>query len=290
MNRHPGGPLDGAARPRPGGWLTTPLTTDPDTATAQARDLLARHHPTATGPLRCLNARYRSATFTVGDPPTLIFKRHADDAAYLGETLAYQLLADDAVLPVLHGACDDSRTLLTGYLPAPVDLRAPDAFAELLDTVARVHTAPARWPGPVADTMAGWRINALLAGPAPSWIRDGQAWGTTLELVATAHGPAHVPLGHMDLKADHARRTHTGTLRIIDTETLRPDLTGLPDLITLAHLAAEIRLPRPPRWIRRTYLAATRTHGAQWTDPDLTAALHAFATATGLVSLHGITA
>ncbi|REF00456.1 hypothetical protein [Thermomonospora umbrina] len=49
--------------------------------------------------------------------------------------------------------------------------------------------------------MTAWRIDTLLAGTVPGWIRDGCAWRTTLELVAGAHGRHHVSLGHLDLKA-----------------------------------------------------------------------------------------
>jgi len=284
----PAGPLDGAARTRPGGWLATPLPTDPGAAVAQARILLARHHAAATGRLRCLTARYRSHTFSVGDPPRLIFKRHADQAAYLGEALAYQLLDGEGVLPELIAACDAALTLLTGYVPEPVDLRAPAAFEELIGAVARVHTAPARWHPAVAAATAAWRIGATAGGSAPDWICSPPAWRHTLELVAGAHGADHVPLGHLDLKSDHARRDADGRLIVIDAETLRPDLTGLPDLITLGHLAAETCCPRSPRWVRHAYLARANELGAQWVDPDLAAALRAWATATGLRSLHGL--
>ena len=68
----------------------------------------------------------------------------------------------------------------------------------------------------------------------------------------------------------------------------RPDLTGLPDLITLAHLGQGEGRTTAPRWIRETYRRHTNTLGAQWSDAGLVRALTAFATATGLTSLHGI--
>lgn len=284
------GPLAGAVRPRAGGWLASPLTTHHGEATAQARVLLSLHHPEFAGPLRCLTARYRTATFTVGDPPIMILKRHADQAAYLSEALAYQLLEGEEVLPDLYAACDASQTLITGYLPSLANLAGPAALDELIAAVARVHTAPARWTPPVYDAMRAWSIDEALAGPDPAWITDPCAWRRVLQLAAAVHAPGHVPLGHLDLKAEHARCHADGRLGLIDAETLRPDLTGLPDLITIAHLAREIGSPRPARWIRHCYRAHLREAGAHWADRDLAAALRAFAAGTGLASLHAVDA
>ncbi|WP_327700691.1 hypothetical protein OG530_01300 [Streptomyces decoyicus] len=113
------GPLAGAAEVRPDGWLATPLTTDPAQA-AQARSLACRHHPDAPGSVRCLTARYRTAAFTLGDPPSLLLKRHGDEAAYLGEVLAYRFLDAEHVRTSLPSICDESQTLVVGFLAAAI--------------------------------------------------------------------------------------------------------------------------------------------------------------------------
>ncbi|MER0476988.1 hypothetical protein ABR737_01215 [Streptomyces sp. Edi2] len=282
------GPLAGAAHVRPDGWLATPLTTDRTQAEAQARSLIQRQHPTVPGPVRCLTARYRTATFTLGAPPRQLLKRHGDEAAYLGEALAYQLLATERVLPDLHSTCDATRTLMVDFLDDPADIDRTGGFEELIATVATIHTAPARWPQAVSDTMAPWRLATTMGEPAPGWIRDAAAWRRLLQLTAAAHGEAHVPLGHLDLKADHCRRRVDGHLALIDAETLRPDLTGLPDLITLAYLAQTEGRNLPPRAVRQVYRRCINDRGAQWSDADLVTALAAFADATGLRSLHGV--
>jgi hypothetical protein len=285
----PAGPLAGATRVRPDGWLAHPLTTDPHHAEIQARALLADyHHEQRLVPLRCLTARYRSATVALGQPPDRLLKRHADQAAYLGEVLAYQLLAPDGVLPALHSACDTSRTLIIDYLANPADLRAPGVFGELIGALATVHTTSARWDTPTGEAMAAWRVQTALTAPTPDWITQPDAWRRVLHLTAQAHGPTHVPLGHLDLKIEHARRHPDGRLAIIDAETLRPDLTGLPDLITLAYLAREIQLPITARGIRHVYRHRVNQLGTHWSDTDLVEALRAFADATGLHCLHDI--
>ncbi|MBT2446261.1 hypothetical protein J7F03_04020 [Streptomyces sp. ISL-43] len=287
MTTAPVGPLDGAARTRPDGWLADPLTTDPATAERQAYVILARHHAGEPGPVRCLTARHRTAVFALGTPPRRILKRHADEAGYLGEVLAYELLADEHVLPVLHRACDTSRTLLVDHLDEAVTLTGTDALDELVRTVALIHTASARWHPAVAETMAGWHTRTALDAPPPDWICRPDDWRRLLQLVTDAHGPGHVPLGHLDLKPEHVRRRADGRLALIDAETLRPDITGLPDLITLAHMAHQQGHPSP-RWVRHAYLHHVRELGAQWNDGDLIRALVAFAAATGLRSLHGV--
>lgn len=283
-----GGPLSGACALRPAGWLPDPLTTDAADATRQAHVLLAAHHPELSGPLRCLNAHYRTAVFAIGDPPTQILKRHADLDAYNAEVVAYQLLCERAVLPELLDVCDDAQTLVTGYLPQQADLSGPAVFGELLKLVARAHTAPATWPPEVTDLMQPYTLQKALTGPAPEWIANAAAWRAVMELAANAHGLGHVPLGGFDLAPRHARRNTSGTMTIIDGETMRLDWTGLPDVITLAYVAAEVSAPLTPRQIRRAYLRHTRDHGAQWTDADLTRALTLWAQATGLHSLHGL--
>ena len=288
MTTAPAGPLDGAARTRPDGWLPQPLTTDRALAEQQAATLLARYHPGAPTPIRCLTARYRTAAFALGDPPRQLLKRHADEAAYLGETLAYQLLAEERLLPALHGCCDSSLSLVVDYLHDSVDLTVEDTFEELVHAVAAIHTAPARWEPTIAEAMSAWRMDTAAASPAPGWISSPAHWHRLMRLVTEAHGPGHVPLGHLDLKPEHVRRRPDGHLALIDAETLRPDLTGLPDLITLAYLAGtDDRFPSPRR-IRRAYLHHVNELGAQWTDGTLVDALTAFATATGLRSLHGV--
>ncbi|MFE9601488.1 hypothetical protein [Streptomyces hokutonensis] len=288
MSTRLAGPLAGAARVRPDGWLATPLTTNPAHAEAQARALVHRHHPAAPGPVRCLTARYRTATFTLGTPPRLLLKRHGDKAAYLGEILAYQLLDAEGVLPDLHTASDTSRTLVVDFLDESADIDSQDGFEELIAAVAAIHTAPARWPEPVTEAMSPWRLDRAAASPAPAWIRRPDAWRDLLRMAVHAHGDESVPLGHLDLKADHCRRRPDGHLALIDAETLRPDLTGLPDLVTLAHLGQVEGRTLAPRWIRETYRRHTNALGAQWSDSGLVRALTAFAAATGLVSLHGI--
>lgn len=292
----PAGPLDGFAAPRPGGWLPHPLTTDPARAEAEAAKLLAAHHPGFAGhTVRCLTARYRSHVCTLTPPltpsgPAAVIKRHADAAAYLGETIAYATLADEAVLPELYELADDARTLIVEYIPHPAPL--PGDLDELIGAVAAIHTAPLRWPATTRQAMSRWTLTALRAAPPPAWITDPAAWHTTLQLHADAYGTAAVPIGHLDLKADHARRrwperpaTGHGGLVLVDTETLRPDLTGLPDLITLAWITRELHENAGPH-VRQTYLAHVTARGAAWTTPTLTTALRAFATATGLASLY----
>lgn len=278
----PVGPLDGAARVRPDGWLTDPLTTNPEHATAQARALLHRHHATSPGPVRCLSARYCTAVFVLGDPPTRILKRHGDEAAFQGEALAYQLLCGEGVLPELFSVHDASRTLVTEYLPETAGIRQPGVFEDLVSVVATVHTAPSRWHPDTAAAMELWQIDTTAA---PPWVSAPDRWKHLLHLVTAAHGDGHVPLGHLDLKADHARYRDSH-LVLIDAETLRPDLTGIPDLVTLAYLATEHRI-LPARHVRHLYRRHINQLGTQWSDPGLKAALVAFAQATGLRSLHG---
>lgn len=283
------GPLDGATRVRPDGWLATPLTTSPGEAEDQARELLAHHDIPQPVTIRCLTARYRTAAFAVGDPPDRLLKRHADHGAFLGEVLAYDL-AGPGVLPTLHSVCDQSRTLLVEYLDTPADLHAPGTFNELIAAAATIHTASSRWDTATAEVMAPFQVGAALAAATPGWITDPVAWRNLLRLVGAAHGTTHVPLGQLDLKADHARRHPDGRLAIIDAETLRPDLTGMPDLITLAWLARNLGLPHTGPAIRRTYLDRVNELDAAWTDTALIAALHAFADATGLHRLHQVAA
>lgn len=284
----PAGPLAGAAQTRPDGWLPNPLTTDAAAAQNQARPLIERHHPAHAGqPLRCLAARYRSHTLALGPGPEWVFKRHADEGSYLAETMAYQLLANEGVLPELVAACDASRTLITTYLPTQADLRTPKTFAELVDAVAAVHTAPSRWPGEITATMAPWRLEALTTEPY-DWVRDHAAWRRLLQALAHAHGPDHIPIGNLDLKADHARRHGDGRLGIIDAETMRPYLTGMGDLVVLAHLATELGHRSPAAWVRWLYVERTRERGASWTVGSVREAVIAYQAVTGLHHAQGL--
>ncbi|MFI6281600.1 hypothetical protein [Streptomyces sp. NPDC050988] len=135
--------------------------------------------------------------------------------------------------------------------------------------------------------MSRWRLVNAANSPAPAWVRNPAAWRELLQLTTAAHGDDHVPLGHLDLKTDHCRRRPDKRLALIDAETLRPDLTGLPDLITLAYLAQVNGRALSPRWTRQAYRRHTNDLGAQWSDAGLVRALIAFAEATGLTSLHG---
>ncbi|MGO4456824.1 hypothetical protein AB4039_05770 [Streptomyces sp. M-16] len=286
MTTAPVGPLDGAARTRSDGWLATPLTTDRAAAEREAHAILDRHHAGEPGLVYCLTARYRTAVFALGTPPRRILKRHADEGAYQGEVLAYELLAGERVLPDLHRVCDTSRTLLVDYVGQAVTLTSTDAFDELIRAVATIHTASARWHPVVGEAMARWRTGAAVSAPAPQWISHADDWRRLLQLVSDAHGSGHVPLGHLDLKPEHVRRRDDGCLALIDAETLRPDITGMADLITLAFIAGD-EPKLAPRWVRHAYLHHVNELGAQWNDHSLVRALTAFASATSLRSLHG---
>ncbi|MFF3356803.1 hypothetical protein ACFYWN_30120 [Streptomyces sp. NPDC002917] len=65
------------------------------------------------------------------------------------------------------------------------------------------------------------------------------------------------------------------------------DLTGMPDLITLAYLARTEGRRLSPRWVRQVYGRHANKLGAQWSDAGLVRALTAFADATGLHPLRG---
>lgn len=281
------GPLDGATVQRPADWLPRPLTTDRCTAETQALELLALHHPAYVGRhLRCLTARYRGHVIELGDEtgPCAVFKRHADEVGYLAEVIAYGLLQGETILPELLDASDTARTMIVEYVES-ADVTAPGTFEELIVGVTVVHTAPVRWPAHIAQAMARWRLERALTEPTPAWVHCGDAWRLIQNLHAEAYGCAHVPLGHLDLKPEHVRRHSDGTLAIIDGETLRPDLTGIPDLVTLAWLACHIGHPRP-QWVRHAYRAHVNEAGADWSDAALIRALRTWARATGLRTLH----
>ncbi|MFD5414262.1 hypothetical protein [Streptomyces nojiriensis] len=113
--------------PRSGsdGWPATPLTTDRAAAEHEAYAVLDGHHAGEPGPVYCLTARYRTAVFALGTPPRRIVKRHADEAAYQGEVLAYELLVGECALPDLHRVCDASRTLSSTTSARPSRSPAP---------------------------------------------------------------------------------------------------------------------------------------------------------------------
>jgi hypothetical protein len=142
---------------------------------------------------------------------------------------AYEVLADEHVLPSLHSSSDSSRTLVVEYLDDGVDLTATDAFEELIHTVAVVHTASGRWHPAVAEAMSSWQVETALSTSASDWISRPADWQHLMRLMADAYGPDHLPLGYLDNEL-----------------------------------------------------------GAQWTDVEPVNALTAFATATGLHSLHGV--
>ncbi|MFE4018518.1 hypothetical protein ACFXPZ_14005 [Streptomyces sp. NPDC059101] len=282
--------LHGLIRVRPYGWLASPLPTNPAAAAErlhEVRDQDHADHPAAGGPLEVLAARATAAVAALGTPPTAVLKLHADVGAYNAELLAYALVGHCPVLPRLLGAADASRSLLLEHLPDPFDWAPADAPAALVDAVAAVHAAPAHLD--VADALAPFRLDRLTAAPAPAWISDPDAWHTALTLCSRAHGPMHIPVGHLDLKPEHVRhRGGDSAVCLIDIETLRPDVTGLIDLITLPAVLRQAGRPMAGPDVRELYRAATARHGATWTTTDLRAALIAYQRATGLATLSGL--
>ncbi|MGW7342720.1 hypothetical protein [Streptomyces sp. NPDC054854] len=103
-----------------------------------------------------------------------------------------------------------------------------------------------------------------------------------------AYGPQLVPLGHLDLKPEHLRRPFGGEVVLLDMESVRPDVTGLIDVVTLPAVLRQAGHELSPDRVLNLYLHATAALGARWTAPTLKAALRAYATATGLESLHGL--
>ncbi|MGH3773766.1 MAG: hypothetical protein ACRDRW_20650 [Pseudonocardiaceae bacterium] len=205
------------------------MTTDPRLAEAQARLLLAEHHSERRAvPVECLTAHYRAATFAFGRPLERLFKRHADQAAYLGEVLAYHLLADDGVLPSLLSAHDDSRTLIVDYLAWPAHLRAPGVFDELIATVATVHTASARWDIQTNEAMAHWRVHNALATPTPNWIT--QPWlAREIDLPMTSREVRHTYRNRVN-----ERGAHWSDTALVTALRAFADATGLHQLHDIA--------------------------------------------------------
>ncbi|MEV0536832.1 hypothetical protein [Kitasatospora sp. NPDC050463] len=283
--------LTGLARIRPAGWLATPMPTDPVDLLVRARQVLAADHPGVDGRVSVVSARYTAAVFAVHRPPpecSLVLKLHADPAAYAGETLAYALLADTAPVARLYSEGDSSLSLLLEYLPEAAEWSGPRMPAVLAERVAAVHTASLRLPGEAAEAMAGFTLAALLDAPAPAWIADPAAYGEVLAAHLDAYGPALVPLGHLDLKPGHLRRRPDGEVVLLDVESVRPDVTGLIDLVTLPAVLRQAGHELSPDRVLGLYLDATTALGGSWTVGSLKAALCAYAAATGLESLHGL--
>lgn len=282
--------LTGLARIRLPGWLATPMPTDPVDLLVRARQVLAADHPGVNGRVSVVSARYTAAVFTVHRPleASLVLKLHADPAAYAGETLAYALLADVAPVARLYAEAEESRSLLLEYLPEPADWTGTAMPAVLAERVAAVHTASLRLPDEAAEALAGFTLAALHAAPAPAWITNPTAYGEVLAAHLDAYGPDLVPLGHLDLKPEHLRRRPDGELVLLDVESVRPDVTGLIDLVTLPAVLRQAGHEISPARVLGLYLDATAAQGANWTARSLKAALRAYAAATGLESLHGL--
>ncbi|MFF3981026.1 hypothetical protein [Streptomyces sp. NPDC001828] len=281
--------LTGLARIRPPGWLATPMPSDPAGLLLRARQALAVDHPVVKGRIRLVSARYTAAVFTVHRPPphdALVLKLHADPAAYAGETLAYALLSDAAPVARLYAEGESSLSLLLEHLPEPADWTGPQMPTVLADRVAAVHTASLRLPGEATTALAGFRLAGAV--PAPAWITDSAAYDEVLSAHLDAYGPDLVPLGHLDLKPEHLRRRPDGQVMLLDVESLRPDVTGLIDLVTLPAVLRQAGHEISPARVLGLYLDATSALGARWTNLSLKTALRAYATATGLESLHGL--
>jgi hypothetical protein len=75
---------------------------------------------------------------------------------------------------------------------------------------------------------------------------------------------------------------------LIDIETVRPDVTGLIDLVTLPAVLRQTGHELSPAQVLGRYLDATAALGGRWTAGALRAALRAYAAATGLEDLHGL--
>ncbi|MFD6874385.1 MULTISPECIES: hypothetical protein [unclassified Streptomyces] len=97
-----------------------------------------------------------------------------------------------------------------------------------------------------------------------------------------------VPLGRLDLKPDHLRRRPGGEVVLLYVESVRPDVTGLIDVVTLPGVLRQAGHELSPDRALNLYLHAAAALGARSTAPTLKAALRAYPTATGLESLHGL--
>lgn len=280
--------LRGLIQVRPRGWLAHPQPLDPAVAADLLNTVRNRDHPQAGGPVRVLAARATATVATLGAPPRAVLKVHADSGAYDLEALAYALAGHCPALPRLLEASDASRSLLLEYLPHSFDWTSAHAHAEVTAAVAAVHAAPAGLDPVTAAVFDPFRLGRLAAGPAPDWITDPDAWHTVMTLCLRAYGPPAIPLGHLDLKPEHVRRRADGTPVLVDVETVRPDITGLVDLITLPAVLRQAGRPLPARTVRDLYRDAAARHNIRWTAADLRDALIAYQRATGLDTLHGL--
>ncbi|MFD5900080.1 hypothetical protein ACFWHG_01090 [Streptomyces microflavus] len=265
------------------------MPTDPVALLARARHALAADHPGVNGRVRVVSARYTAAVFSVHGPDgPMALKLHADPAAYAGEALAYALLADAAPVALLHAEGEASQSLLLEYLPDPADWSGPAAPVLLTEGVAAVHTASLRLADHATEAMAGFSLGALHSAPAPVWLADPGAFAEVLAAHLDAYGPHLVPLGHLDLKPEHLRRRADGRVVLLDVESVRPDVTGLIDLVTLPAVLRQAGHEVSAERVLGLYLDATTARGARWTGDTLKEALRAYAAATGLESLHGL--
>ncbi|WP_434593395.1 hypothetical protein [Streptomyces sp. A5-4] len=282
--------LAGLARIRPDGWLATPMPTARGTLLNRARKALEAEHPGWNGRLRLVSSRYTAAVFVVSDASGLrVLKLHADPAGFAGETLAYELLTGTAPVPQLYAESERLLSLLLEYLPEPADWGDPGMAGVLVERVAAVHTASLRLPQYATETLAGFSLGRRLLAPAPAWIVDAVAWGDVVAMHVDAYGLGLVPLGHLDLKPDHLRLRAGGEVVLFDIETVRPDVTGLIDVVTLPAVLRQGGHDLAPDEVLELYLDATTARGGRWTAGSLRDALRAYAVATGLESLHGLT-
>ncbi|MFE9016807.1 hypothetical protein [Streptomyces cyaneofuscatus] len=278
--------LAGLIRVRPHGWLASPLPADPTAVAGLLHRARTAHDlARAAEPMRVLSARATAAVAELGDPPRCVLKLHADRNAYLQETLAYTLLGNSPALPALLGADDATSSLLIEHIPHSVDFRQPGAAADLIDTVVAVHTAPAMLDATTSEAFAAFRLDRPDL-PVPAWIRDPGAWAAVIDLCQAAYGGARIPVGHLDLKPEHLRLRTDGHPVLCDIETVRPDVTGLIDLVTLPAVLRQAGIPLPGPAVRDLYQQAARRHGLNWTTPALRSALNAYRAATGLATLH----
>lgn len=265
------------------------MPDNPDSLLVRARKALEADHPGFDGRLRLVSSRYTAAVFTVSDTSGLrVLKLHADPAGFAGETLAYELLTGTAPVAQLYAESEASLSLLLEYLPWPVDWGDARIPTVLADRVAAVHTASLRLPQYAVEELAGFSLGRMLSAHAPVWIADESAWGDVVAAHVEAYGLGLVPLGHLDLKPDHLRLRADGDVVLLDIETVRPDVTGLIDLVTLPAVLRQAGHDLGPDQVLDLYLDATTVHGGRWSAGSLKAALCAYAAATGLERLHGL--